>query len=86
MKGPCLHRTSADKQNSHMAINLIFNRIFFIVVLGLCLTTREKKNLINEGEDTSGFRIGLLAYYPFNGNADDASGNENNGRVSGAVW
>jgi hypothetical protein len=28
---------------------------------------------------------GLVAYYPFNGNANDASGNGNNGTVSGAT-
>jgi hypothetical protein len=28
---------------------------------------------------------GLVAYYPFNGNANDASGNGNNGTVVGAV-
>ena len=28
---------------------------------------------------------GLIAYYPFNGNADDASGNGNHGTVEGAV-
>ncbi|MGA9778350.1 MAG: hypothetical protein ACLPRE_04365 [Limisphaerales bacterium] len=28
---------------------------------------------------------GLLAYYPFNGNANDASGNGNNGVVYGAT-
>ena len=28
---------------------------------------------------------GLVAYYPFNGNANDASGNGNNGTVNGAV-
>ncbi len=28
---------------------------------------------------------GLLAYYPFNGNANDASGNGHNGTVNGAV-
>ncbi|MBF0103063.1 MAG: carboxypeptidase regulatory-like domain-containing protein, partial [Desulfobacterales bacterium] len=28
---------------------------------------------------------GLVAYYPFNGNANDASGNANNGTVSGAT-
>jgi len=31
------------------------------------------------------FSNGLLAYYPFNGNANDASGNGNNGFVSGAI-
>jgi hypothetical protein len=29
---------------------------------------------------------GLVAYYPFNGNANDASGNGNNGTVVGAVF
>ena len=29
---------------------------------------------------------GLVAYYPFNGNADDASGNGNNGVVYGATF
>jgi hypothetical protein len=28
---------------------------------------------------------GLIAYYPFNGNANDASGNGNNGAVQGAT-
>ena len=28
---------------------------------------------------------GLVAYYPFNGNANDESGNKNNGKVSGAT-
>ena len=36
--------------------------------------------------DTSIHQSGdLAAYYPFNGNADDESGNNNNGTVSGAV-
>src|SRR5438105_2717537 len=30
------------------------------------------------------FTNGLVAYYPFNGNASDASGNGNDGTVSGA--
>jgi len=29
---------------------------------------------------------GLAAYYPFNGNADDASGNLNNGTINGAIF
>ena len=27
----------------------------------------------------------MVAYYPFNGNADDESGNNNNGKVNGAT-
>nr|WP_299382583.1 LamG domain-containing protein [Allomuricauda sp.] len=33
----------------------------------------------------SGFQTGLVAYYPFNGNADDESGNDNHGAVNGAT-
>ena len=29
--------------------------------------------------------VGMVAYYPFNGNANDESGNNNNGTVSGAI-
>jgi Tol biopolymer transport system component len=29
---------------------------------------------------------GLVAYYPFNGNANDESGNNNNGKITGAVF
>ena len=31
------------------------------------------------------FDIGLVAYYPFNGNANDESGNDHNGTVQGAT-
>lgn len=30
-------------------------------------------------------KTGLIAYYPFNGNANDESGNGNNGAVNGAT-
>ncbi len=33
----------------------------------------------------AGLKDGLVAYYPFNGNANDESGNGNNGIVSGAT-
>jgi hypothetical protein len=33
----------------------------------------------------AGLNDGLVAYYPFNGNANDASGNGNNGVVNGAI-
>lgn len=34
---------------------------------------------------TWGSDIDLVAYYPFNGNANDESGNENHGEISGAI-
>jgi hypothetical protein len=37
------------------------------------------------GYSQSSFTNGLVAYYPFNGNANDATGNGNNGTVVGAT-
>jgi hypothetical protein len=34
----------------------------------------------------AGLSNGLVAYYPFNGNADDGSGNGNDGTVDGAIF
>jgi hypothetical protein len=34
---------------------------------------------------TGSLNTGLISYYPFNGSADDASGNNNNGVISGAT-
>ena len=42
-----------------------------------------KSNFINVGD--TGLFEGLVAYYPFNGNADDESGNCNHGSVYGAT-
>jgi hypothetical protein len=44
------------------------------------LSEAEIQTLYKEGED-----ISLVAYYPFNGNADDESGNGNHGIVYGAT-
>jgi len=38
-----------------------------------------------QGQTPTSLTNGLLAYYPFNGNANDASGNGNDGMVSGAT-
>ncbi|MBP7496458.1 MAG: LamG domain-containing protein [Bacteroidales bacterium] len=46
------------------------------------LTQSEITALYNEGNDLS---KGLVAMYPFNGNANDESGNGNNGTVKGAT-
>jgi Concanavalin A-like lectin/glucanases superfamily/FG-GAP-like repeat/IPT/TIG domain/FG-GAP repeat len=46
-----------------------------LVALSLALSARGQSFLTN----------GLVAYYPFNGNANDASGNGNNGTVQGAT-
>jgi hypothetical protein len=46
-----------------------------VLVLGLAVNGYSQSFLTN----------GLVAYYPFNGNANDASGNGNNGTVYGAT-
>ena len=46
----------------------------------------DPKSGVTIAEDASGENInGLVAYYPFSGDADDASGNGNNGVVCGAT-
>lgn len=41
--------------------------------------------LLTAGASPAGLNDGLVAYYPFNGNANDESGNGNNGTVNGAM-
>jgi hypothetical protein len=48
---------------------------FFLLTMLVCL------NIILHAQVTNG----LIAYYPFNGNANDVSGNNNNGTVNGAT-
>jgi hypothetical protein len=40
---------------------------------------------INPKTEPASLKDGLIAYYPFNGNANDESGNRNNGTVNGAT-
>lgn len=47
----------------------------FTITLGLAVQVQAQSFLTN----------GLVLYYPFNGNANDASGNGNNGTVNGAT-
>src|ERR1035437_3079640 len=51
-------------------------KLFFYVVLTLSIST-----LYSQVD----FKKGLVAYYPFNGNANDESGNGNNGIVYNAT-
>src|SRR5437879_4544762 len=46
-----------------------------LLVVGLAVNGHSQSFLTN----------GLIAYYPFNGNANDATGSGNNGIVAGAV-
>jgi hypothetical protein len=49
------------------------NMIITVLYLGTLFTSCEKK--------ASTLKEGLIAYYPFDGNAKDASGNGNDGIV-----
>src|SRR5580698_7485703 len=51
------------------------------VALIFCLSKCKKSNSSSDVNLTKG----LIAYYPFNGNANDASGNKLNGSVVGGV-
>ena len=50
-------------------------KILFFVIMVVAITVEAQVNIAN----------GLLAYYPYNGNANDESGNGYNGTVNGAT-
>ena len=63
-----------------MLINQIMKTNFFtliVIIVSLCSCKKDNSS------DT--LNIGLVAYYPFNGNANDESGHGNNGIVFGAT-
>jgi PKD repeat protein len=83
-----------DFQNDGVNDAFIQNPTFFyeepgiysvklIVINSTEMDTLVKENYItvNQGSNVEG----LVAYYPFNGNANDESGNGNNGTVNGAI-
>ena len=64
-------------------------RILF-VLLGLLYVSgcfRDFDNVFDEQADSTTPQLGegLVAYYPFNGDANDKSGNGNDGTVFGAI-
>ena len=56
-----------------------------IRIYNRALTSDEVTQLYNSEKPATDLSSGLVAYYPFNGNANDESGNGNNGTVNGAV-
>jgi hypothetical protein len=56
--------------------------ILVVIVIILIISCNEESN---PSEPEAIPTYGLIAYYPFNGNANDASGNDNNGTVFGAT-
>jgi hypothetical protein len=65
--------------------NLIMKKYLIISLILLMSISCKKKDKQNElFENNVDLTKGLVAYYPFNGNANDESGNGNNGTVAGA--
>ena len=64
---------------------------FFLLVCGIVINGCSKVDLrkilkeIDSEQDLGSLDKGLMAYYPFTGNATDASGNNNNGAINGNV-
>ena len=57
---------------------------YFTRILGICFASAVLVGTTS-GQGLTFLTNGLVAYYPFTGNANDASGNGNDGIVSGAV-
>jgi hypothetical protein len=61
-----------------------------LLILTLAFTSCRKfdwnnpSDTVNAGKEPASLKNGLVAYYPFNGNANDESGNGNNGVNNGA--
>ncbi|MBK7001990.1 MAG: DUF1566 domain-containing protein [Rhodoferax sp.] len=54
--------------------------------IGSCVVTLDATKTVTANfNPTPNITSGLVAYYPFNGNANDESGNNNNGTVYGAI-
>lgn len=66
-----------------------FKLIFVPLALSLCIGCKKNSDIPSPNDSSCKVELtkGLLAYYPFNGNANDASGNGNNGvAVNGAFF
>ena len=66
-------------RNGSSEVYFINGKMDDIRIYNRALTQTEILSLKNEGQ------VCLAAFYPFNGNADDISGNNNNGTVYGAT-
>ncbi len=56
--------------------------ILFLLILTLFSCTNRDEEII---DSFNSIKVGLVAYYPFNGNANDVSGNFSHGTVNGSV-
>jgi len=66
-------------------------KLSFILIIILpffstnCKKSNGKSSTTTQGSLADSIKIGLVAWYPFTGNANDSSGNNNNGTVNGAT-
>lgn len=81
--GPIISITPADLTNIQVVAGESLTRTLIISNAGNATLEFE----ISGGGNTNTFSLddGLIAYYPFNGNADDESGNGHDGTVNGAI-
>jgi gliding motility-associated-like protein len=62
------------------------NKLFFLIQSLFCIYYSNAQNsCFNCSSSLSGLNLGLVACYPFNGNANDNSGNNNHGVNYGAI-
>jgi hypothetical protein len=78
--------TTANGDSLHGALGnvaLKLRTVFGEVAVPLTLVTTIA---VEPLPDAAGLRAGLVAHYPFHGDADDQSGRENHGKVVGATF
>jgi hypothetical protein len=81
-----LNFVSPDNLNGQVAELLIYSGYLSEADrLAVLAYLRQKYYSSAPGQEQAPFTNSLVAYYPFNGNANDASGNGNNGTLFGAT-
>ncbi|MCF7764991.1 MAG: immunoglobulin domain-containing protein [Verrucomicrobia bacterium] len=69
----------------HLKLRTQFIKLLNCTILLMVISLFLSKSSAVFGQEPAFLRDGLVAYYPFNGNANDESGNGRNGTVEGAV-
>jgi serine/threonine-protein kinase len=77
---------SIDNEESLMIAGNFRGSIDDVRIYNRALSTDEITALYDLEKPKTDLKKGLVAYYPFNGNADDESGNGNDGDVKGATF
>jgi hypothetical protein len=82
--------TTAANITNYTDSNLVANkaytyRVYAFNAAGSSLTYTNEVTISTQDPIAQTINNGLVAYYPFNGNANDESGNGNNGTVNGAT-